>query len=111
MQDKITSAINGALNVAANSSTPKPARTIQARITEERIQFLRKLFPKEAGLANAAQRWRYALTDYDIHRASNAVRRYIPEALNLIWIAQDARASRAGQRAFNPIKFPKVVTA
>lgn len=95
----ITDAISGALTMARE--TP---RTPRATITEERIQFLRKLFPRETGLAEYAHRWRSALTDQDIYRAAQRIRSYIPPALNLLWIAQDARKSRSARRAFNPIR-------
>ena len=104
MQNEITSAINDALTVATSP------RTIRATITEERITFLRKLMPKDTALAQAAHRWRAALTDQDAWRAAQQIRRYIPQALNMIWIAQDARKSAKARRAFNPIRFDASVT-
>lgn len=100
MQNQITSD-NGSLTI-------ERPRTPRATITEERIQFLRKMMPRETGLAQAAHRWRGAIDERDIFHASQQIRRYIPEALNLLWIAQDAQKSRAARLAFNTIRLATV---
>lgn len=96
MQNKIESAISAALNIAVES------KRVEVRISEERITILSRIHKNDTGYHRAVQAWRGAMNYRERTAARRRLANYIPGALEILWLAVDARRLA---RPFNPIHF------